>query len=84
MHDSTLWLSTRHVARILDCDIGQVRRWCEKKKITGKKIFGRWKVYRPALEALLNGNEPEPPKELATPAPNPGHLDAELAALGIL
>jgi excisionase family DNA binding protein len=74
------YISTRHAARILDCHINTVRRLLIQGKLEGRKIGGRRKVYRPALEAML-----EPCLPVPSTAPAKGtDIDAQLAALGAI
>jgi excisionase family DNA binding protein len=74
------YISTRHAARILDCHINTVRRLLIQGKLEGRKIGGRRKVYRPALEAML---EPVPSTAPAAEVTSRS-IDAQLAALGAI
>jgi excisionase family DNA binding protein len=71
------YISTRHAARILGAHINTIRRWLIEGKLQGRKIGGRRKVYRPALEAMLL------PVPSAAPAKGE-NIDAQLAALGAI
>lgn len=86
------FISTRHVARLLDCHISHVRRLVEQKKLPGKKIEGRWKVKREAVEAWLRTDgEILESRPAAVAAVDAGagsavcaeQVDAELDALGV-
>lgn len=59
-------IDTRHAARILGVHISAIRRWLIEGKLAGKKIFGRWKASRKAVEDLARLPEPKP-----EPAPEP-------------
>lgn len=47
------YMTTSEAAKLLGVTTNTVRRWIIKGKIRGKKIIGRWKVYREDIEKIL-------------------------------
>lgn len=86
MNQSDL-IDTSHAARILGFHLCSVRRWLIQGKLPGRKIFGRWRAYRPAVEALVKLNKqgvqvPDVPEQKADDYP--AWVDAVLKKHGVI